>query len=408
MSPRAMLLNAGWEQLPLAQRLVDEGWQLCAVSGSDSSPVRRLVPGAWWCVDPRDLEHLSRIADDCEPEAILSDQCDYSRYAQAWLCEQRGLSGPSVESVAPTINKLWLRDLFKNEDVRQPEYVSARSYGEAKRAVAALEPPLIIKPVDNRGSFGVTRVDRIEELASAVAAGLAHSHSRQVVIEQYIDGTVVTVDGVHLGDGHVVLGVASKRQVEGRHPVAVDIIYPGELADAAHHQARGLADAVAARLARLGATGLTHTEMIWDGSEMWLVESANRGGGVRTSSTLLPALTGFDVNGYLLSEAAGTAFTPTSILEDRACELRFFELRPGVISSVHGDVRSESGVVDFGLWVGPGDRIESVTNATQRNGYLIVAADSREQVRALSDAALQKLSVKSEDGEEMNSAREAR
>ena len=361
-----------------------------------------------WCGtrSRRNLERLLEISKSSSPQAILSDQCDYSRYAQAWLCEQLGLAGPTLESVAPTVNKLWLRDFCASANVRQPAYVSARSYDEAKRAVAELVFPVIVKPVDNRGSFGVTRVERLDQLRQAVANALAVSHSRQVVIEEFIAGTVVTVDGAHLDGNHLVLGVASKRQVEGPHPVAMEIIYPAELPDGAIRQARQLADSVAVVLAGAGATGLTHTEMIWDGSEMWLVESANRGGGVRTSSILLPALTGFDVNEYLLSEATGTAFTAPEIADDRACELRFFELRPGTIGTIEGDVGAEQGVVDFGLWVEPGDRVDPVTNATQRNGYLIVAADSRERARSLSEGALQKLSILDENGHEMNRARE--
>jgi cysteine synthase A/argininosuccinate lyase len=193
----------------------------------------------------------------------------------------------------------------------------------------------------------------------------------------------------------VVLGIASKKQVGGSRQVAMEIVYPATIPDEISTRARQVADAVAGVLAAHGATGLTHTELVWSDDGVWLIETANRGGGVNTSATIVPAVSGFDVNGFLLAEAAGDepidAFAPVG----SACMLRFLSLDRGYVASVDGldAVRRHPGVIEAGLWVGPGDVIAEIANATNRNGYVIAVGETSAAAQQTASDALTRLRV---------------
>lgn len=387
MTERLLVIGAGWEQRPLVERALQEGLEVHA-SGPDGSEIEPLV-ASFHTVDARDLPGLLSVANNLNVDAVVSDQNDYARYAQAWLSERLDLPGPNLDAVAPTTMKHWLRELCREKDIPQPRYEIARSPREAREAADKLPWPIIAKPVDNRGSFGVVRVDRREQLGEAVSDAFAHSHSRVILLEQFVEGTVVTVDGTHDGDGHRVLGIASKRQVAGRRQVAMELYYPAKLPESAIARARQNANAVASVFRSRGATGLTHTEFVYDGEELWLLESANRGGGVFISSTILPAHSGFDTNGFLLDEARGIRQARDGVeASGDAVILSFFPLDPGRIAAVHGfeKVASSPGVLEARLNVGPGDVIGGVDTAVSRAGFVIVAgADLPEALRRVRD-----------------------
>lgn len=395
MTARLLILAAGWEQQPLVERALSEGFDVVAV-GPQGSVIEPLVP-EYHAIDARDLPALYALAVRSGIDAVVSDQDDYARYAQAWLSERLNLPGPLLGAVAPTTRKDWLRDLCQAVDIPQPAYRFARCLREARTSAEELLWPIIVKPVDNRGSFGVIRVDEPHQLDEAVSDALAHSHSRTVILEQFIDGTVVTVDGAHGEDGHRILGIASKRQVAGRRQVAMELYYPAVLPEAGICRATENANAVASMLRRRGATGLTHTEFVFDGDEMWLLETANRGGGVYTSNVILPIHSGFDTNGYLLAEATGRASTiDGSRNSGSAVILSFVPLKAGRIAAIRGidNVRSSPGVLAARLNIVAGDNVGDVETAVSRAGFVIAAGHNLAEARRRVEEALAHLDIK--------------
>lgn len=395
MLKRILVVGAGWEQVPLVERARAEGYRVLVTSGDPRSEAFRSA-NAHEVIDSRDLGSLLRFARSSKIDAVVSDQCDYSRYAQAWLSEALGLPGPKLGAVAITTNKKWLRELCRKHGIPQPPYEVCRSFSEVEAAARAIGFPVIVKPVDNRGSFGVTRVDDSAGLRPAWSEAVSNAHSREVLVERFIAGTVVTVDGIHAREGHCVLGVATKTQVGGARQVAMEIVYPGEFDDATHALARKRADAVAAALRTAGGTGPTHTEFIFDGSDFILVESANRGGGVFTANTILPAHSGFDHNGELIAEATGDRFAAPPVPAQRpAVILKFLELASGLVESV-GDLAlalNAPGVLKGRLLVKSGDSVGPIQNAGHRGGFLIVEGRDVAEARYRFREAVAKLEI---------------
>jgi hypothetical protein len=87
----------------------------------------------------------------------------------------------------------------------------------------------------------------------------------------------------------------------------------------------------------------------------------------------------------------------------RPVTIRFLTARPGVlplgtVSTISGldDVRSSSGVLDAGLYFGPGTTITPVRVDADRRGYIVATGSTPSDALALADAAAGKLVVRTQ------------
>ncbi len=108
-------------------------------------------------------------------------------------------TGCGVMSSSICMNKEFTkRILSTNSDIIMAKSAFVRKGDDLFEAVKGLKYPLFVKPVSEGSSFGMTKVDRKEDLKSAYE--LAVKYNDDVLIEEFIDGFFVTV-GVLEKDG---------------------------------------------------------------------------------------------------------------------------------------------------------------------------------------------------------------
>lgn len=221
-----------------------------------------------------------------------------------------------------------------------------------------------------------------------------NAHSRQVIVEAFVEGTHITVDGICDEMGcHHNLAMASKKILPGEKPVITDVVYPARLSE---ELTRHVYDVNQKVVAALGIhAGFTHSEYIVDDKgRCFLVETANRGGGVLTSAKILPFLAGADLYQYLIQRALGQAHKLVLSPIDRQVLLTFFVFENGVVDSIQGfdAVQALDGVLHIQLLVSAGQTIDRPKNGAQRHGFAILSAASAaelEQLQASVSSTLQ-------------------
>ena len=100
-------------------------------------------------------------------------------------------SGVLASAVAS--DKAMAKDIFREHGIPTPADIClfAGDPLEPEVIVEALGLPVFVKPVSNGSSYGVTRVDKAENLASAIAA--AFKFDQRVLVERAVSGTEITV-----------------------------------------------------------------------------------------------------------------------------------------------------------------------------------------------------------------------
>ncbi len=322
MSKKIMLIGIGWEQLPLAASAKKLGLMVVATTSWDGEI---LADRVYRGVDSRDLDRLERIFLEERPDAVLADECDYSMYAVAYLTEKYQLPGPSLDVLTITNNKFLQRQCGSECGILQPEYQLCWSIEQAKQFAAARGYPIVLKPIDNRGSIGVGIVTSEEQLSMAWYEAVKNAHSRMVIAEQFIEGGTVIVDGLCDGSAFHMLAAATKDNYQGTTTVAKKLYYPGRLTQ---EQYRTLERYSAQIVAQIGANfGFVHIEYIYDAKaeDFWFLEIANRGGGVFISNMILPYLVQEDLTLSYIRQSLGDRSPLLTHASDHKALMYFLE-----------------------------------------------------------------------------------
>ena len=135
-----------------------------------------------------DKEAILTLAKKLQIDGVMSFAVDPGVLTASYVQEKMGLPafGP-YESVCILQNKDRFRDFLTQNGFNVPK---ARGFASLKEALAEKQWyswPIIVKPTDSAGSKGVTRVDRWEELKPALETAFAHSLSKRVIVEEFIE-----------------------------------------------------------------------------------------------------------------------------------------------------------------------------------------------------------------------------
>ncbi|MBW1615141.1 MAG: ATP-grasp domain-containing protein [Deltaproteobacteria bacterium] len=226
---KIIVINLGWEQEPLLDLIDKKGFEIYGIHYNQDYYKKPRYKDVF-ITDLRDLVKILNYAEKIKPDAVISDQCDYSYFAQAVIAEKFKLPGPRIKEAQIAVNKHLQRIEAKKNNILSPKFKLCASIEDVFSFIDAVKPPIILKPVDNRGSFGVNRVDNINEINEAFYDALINSHSRYILAEKFIEGIHITVDGyVFKNSGCKSLALATKKMLKSaKRQVAIDILYPGE------------------------------------------------------------------------------------------------------------------------------------------------------------------------------------
>jgi biotin carboxylase len=201
----------------------------------------------------------------------------------AKVAQALGLPGLDPTAATAARDKSTSRALFRESGVPQPQSIPVADLAEAAEAAAQVGYPLIAKPRALGSSLGVVKIHNERELATGYAAAKAAKYhgtptfERDVLIETYIDGPEISIDGYcHNGQyepqfiAHKSLGFAPYFEEVGHVVDAADpLVQSPEIRSVLQraHSALGLRD------------GLTHSEIRLTSAGPILIEINGRPGG---------------------------------------------------------------------------------------------------------------------------------
>jgi len=376
---KLLVLGAGWEQEALVKEAKKNGHFVIATHPSINTDGFKYAD-VTFVKDSLDIGSHLQIARTYEVDGIVTDNCDYSLYTAAVVSNALNLNFNSIKSALYSNNKFAQRECCDQRNILQPVFKKVQTIEELETASLSIGYPLIVKPVDSRGTFGVTVVESRESLASAFYDALCHSSSHTVICEKFINGTLVTVDGFVFRNGHQSLAVASRTFQSGAKPVTREIIYPARFDDELRLRLMENHSKVVEALEY--SQGHTHGEyIVTKDGDIYLVECANRGGGVYTSSTIVPNITGINLNEVLINQSLDSDYFEIKEsglnLMKRSAILTFLDLEVGeVIKTVNlMEMQSQPYVLNFRMIFNENEMVESVGNCASRHSMLALVGE---------------------------------
>lgn len=333
-----------------------------------------------------DKEAVLALAKELQIDGIMSFAVDPGVVTAAYVQEQMGLPafGP-YESVCILQNKDRFRNFLTQHGFNVPKAKGFASIEEAMAEKYWYPWPVIVKPTDSAGSKGVTRVDRLEDLRSALEVAFAHSLSKRVIVEEFIEKAGCSSDTDSFSvDGELKFVSFSAQRFDEHAPNPyTPSAYSWPSTMTAEQEAE-LTSEIQRLLKLLGMrTSIYNIETrVGTNGKPYIMEVSPRGGGNRLAEMLRFA-TGVDLITNAVRAAVGDEVVA---VEQKPYNGHWAEVilhadKDGHFFSLDmASVFKEKHVKQIDLWVKKGDKVSAFRGANDAIGTLVLQFDTEEEL----------------------------
>lgn len=352
-------------------------------------------------IDTNDEEVLERTLRELHGEEPIFALLTFSEFyveTVARLARRLGYPGLDPRAAESCRNKDRTRRTLHEAGLPVPQFELVDEVEKAVDAARRIGLPVVIKPPADSSSFGVRRVETLEEVEEQFreiagwTENVRHQPLRgQVLVEELLTGSEHSVETMTLGAGeHRVLGVVDKYLGDPPWFVETGHDFPSRLPE---DRRQALQEAALAALDAVGFDyGPAHTEIKWTSGGPVVVEINPRMAGGLIPE-LIRAATGLDLLGMWLTMLSRE--TP-SWQRDRSghASIRFLTApRHGELEALDGlaEARAVEGVLSVETKIEPGLEVRPARSTYDRLGHVIAAGGTAQAVDRALAAALQRL-----------------
>jgi len=388
-----LIVAAGALQVPAIEEARRLGLRTVALDANPEAPGMSLADAAH-VVDILDATAVIKLAQAEKISGVMTLCTDAPVRTVAAVAEKLQLPALSPVAASNATDKRLMRKALLAHAVPVPGFATAKSSAEARSAAETLGYPVALKIPCSSGSRGVYRVNSAEELEGYFDSARKFQPQGDLLIEQWMKGPEVSVEGACCGDSVHVVQVTDKAVFPGPYPVEAGHSQPSQLPPETVSRIR---DVTKAGVIALGLSNCVfHAELKITSEGPKVVEIGARLGGDRISTHLTPLSTGVNLVRAAIQIAIGEipSFTPSLA---RGAAVRYFKApKLGVIKKVEGldAIASMTGLEllypeserDGPLQ--PGFQIGEICSSLDRYGHVIFSgANAPEAVARCENAA---------------------
>jgi biotin carboxylase len=399
-SERAVVLGGTDDHIRLIELLKARGYHTTLIDYLDNPPARaaadeHIQESAY------DEAAVSAVARRTGASLVITACIDQALLTACRVAEDLGLPAPfSAQTAELVTNKV----LMKRRMVAANIPTSAFTVIDGASALGGVELqyPLIVKPADSHGSFGVRKVESAEELRAYAEHALGVSRSGRAIVEEYTLGMEVNVDAYLTPDQPVLImhGNVRKARIAPSVNLIFQTIIPAPISEIASSKIEDL-------VRRIGLSfGLANTPLlvqtIVKGDDVSVIEFGARVGGASKHKTV-KHVTGFDILDALVDSFVGVvpsvAHTPPTGFFSR----NHIYTRPGRFGRVENvsELLRDGVIVDFNCFKTHGMEVGEHFASKDRVGSFLVSAGSVAELQQRIRQAVSTLEVLDVDGRPM-------
>lgn len=409
---RVFMLGAGFMQGVAIRAARALGCTVVAADGNPSA-VCAAEADEFVHIDLKDTARLIDYARYLQQngglDAVFTAATDFSA-AVAAIAAACGLRGHTLEAALNATDKVRMRECFRKAGVPSPAFIeltaadlAAPADGfEQRLGTLARCFPLVVKPVDNMGARGCSLVKNLSELRKAAAIALRYSRSGRVIVEEYIEGSEFSIEGLVFGGQLYITALADRHIFFPPYFIEMGHTIPSECS-------QEIANEVISVFERgvhaLGLTdGAVKGDILVRNGKAFVGEIAARLSGGYMSGWTVPYSSCLDITAAALTLALGGSPRLHTCGKDsfvvplkQNCQFvsaeRAWISIPGQVASVSGleAARAAPFVKDVFPRAGAGDTVVFPQNNVEKCGNVLSAAPSRREAVEASEAACRKI-----------------
>lgn len=380
---KLLIIGAGLAQVDAILRAKTLGYYVLVSDGLEQAEGLKVADEAR-IIDVTDSKGNLSWAKERKIDAVVSYASDICLSTVLCIRETLNLPGLGRKPMEISLDKSLQRIHFEKLRLAQPDFRVVETFDQFSSAALELGVPVVLKPVDNAGSRGVSVVEDQSQFQTAFDMALTNSKQKKFIVEQFIEGLELTVEGFSVNGKHYILAISDKVKPEGSYRVATQLAYPAAIS--LEDEIKVIALVTKAYDAAQVDNTPTHSEIILTRNGPQIVEIACRGGGFYVFTRVVQAVSGYDIVGNWTKFCAGDDIDQVKV-HKKGVVLRFYAGPSGKkLVNIRGlkEAQSIEGV-QTGLFVKLGDVIPELKTDGSRTGWMITQAKDRSNAIAKAD-----------------------
>lgn len=369
------VIGASYLQLPLVKKANEMGLEVHCFAWSEGAVCKEYAD-YFYPISIIEKEEILKVCQEVCIDGICTIASDVAAPTVAYVASKMNLIGNDYEAAIKANDKYLMRESFTKSGIPCPKYImvtpSKLNQSDFYDTLQALHYPVIVKPSDRSGSLGVTKVERVEDLNSAIVLAIEKSFNNQVMVEEFVEGREISVEFISYKGAHYPLQITDKVTTGAPHFVELE-----------HHQPSTLSkdmftiiyNITKNALSALGLTnGASHSEYkITKEGRIAIMEIGGRMGGDFIGSDLVQLSTGYDFVKGVIEVALGEFKEP--VISLNMCSGVYFlcketeYLRP-IIENRNDNIAFINGEITD-------SELREVTCSADRSGYVIYCSTDK-------------------------------
>ena len=317
----------------------------------------------------------------------------------AAVADDLGLPGITLDAARLAVNKLEMKQVFRQDGVPIPEFYSIGTVDDLRTQLARIGGCGVLKPIDSRGGRGVILLSETVDLEWAFKESIKHSPSSRVMLEQYLPGPQVSTESI-IVEGKAYTPGFSDRNYEYMEKYAPYFIenggsLPSVLSADICDSVCELVEVAAKSLGIIN--GVVKGDIVIHQGKPYVIELAARLSGGYFCTHEIPLNTGVSTVAAVIKQSLGKNICAGELTPQflKPVAQRYLFVSPGKVKFIRGceKVRNLSGVHQLVLSVREGDTVVSSTGSDVRVAMVITEGKSIKDAIEIAENAIDLLDV---------------
>jgi len=362
---KAIVLGGGNDQISLITALKRRGYLVWMID-YNQNPIAKPFADYHIIKSTLNEDEVYNIAADVHPDLIITCCTDQALLVAAKMAEEVGLYFPiSVMQAKLLTNKKWMKKELEESNIPTAKSVIAKEYNAS--IFSNLSLPVVFKPVDSNSSKGVIRANKKSELEACFNHSVQYSRSGEVICEEFIEGTEISIDA-YVRNGKSIYLLASILEKLGGNRTDFPIcrsISPAPLSNQAQKNVVYILQKIVDAFKLENCPLIVQAMM--KGDEIKVIELSARTGGV-SKHHLIKFMTGIDVIELFIDDCEKKYNPINPTLLDRKLAMQYVYVEPCIFDHIEGleKLKEDKKIIDYYVYKTKGMEIKNASNSSDR------------------------------------------
>lgn len=372
-----LVFGGGDMQLSIIEKCMNLGLFTVVIDPNSNASAKSLC-SAFEVVGGQDFEGTCAVVEKYNIDGILTTATDKPLVMMAKIAEKYGFPFIPIETAIITTDKYKMKQVFIENNL------PCANIKLVDKVEDDFEYPVVLKPIDNSGSRGVIFCNDKEDAENYFKEVYSHTKNPKIAVENVIYGQEYSLESLHYNGETILYQITEKYMTPKPYFTEMELFQPSLLSEVEISEIEEVVRKIAKAFNFYNCG--SHNEIKIDkNGNIKVIEASPRYAGDYITSHLVPLSTGLDVELNLIKIALGEEpdmTRPTNISHSAIC---YFNFTCGEVIDIkpYDYLKNKKGVKVLKLELEVGSLVSEIHLGPDRYGYVILQADSRDEVQNL-------------------------